>query len=102
MIFAKRKKVSAETLRKQRDAVLAASGYLALKKKHKRGLSPDFPNLKVESHYTLSNSVTNGHAVPSAAHHKDAKKFPLCQNHKQGYTLLTAADDIRYAGGKKT
>lgn len=105
MINAKKlaqKQKSKEYIAAQRREMLEQFGYSELKKKHKKSRRPDFPNLKVESRVGLSNAVGNGFVKPSAAHHPDAKLFPIQNVHKSGFSLLTKADDLKYASGKKS
>lgn len=104
MLFSKpKKKKTKEELSKEREDLLRKCGYSALKAKHGKALRPDFPNLKVDERHPLSNNIDrNGLHRKSGAEHPDALQFPVCQNHKQGPTLLTGFDDITYAGGKKT
>lgn len=97
------KKIKSKSyIAEERMKMLEKFGYNDLKKKHRKSIRPDFPDLKINSKYELSNSIGNGIKKKTGAEHPDAKLFPIQQVHKQGYTLFTRADDPKYAGGKKS
>lgn len=91
-----RKKFVKDQRQKMRDLF----GYTKLQEAGLRSTRPNFPDLSVPSHYPLSHSVGNGFAKPPLP--DDAKTFPVGVSHKQGYQLITASDDLKDMGGRKT
>jgi hypothetical protein len=88
--------------KRELDKTLNRTGYNDLKAKHGKVSVVEIPNYKVESKHALSNTVGNGLRIRTGAHHPDAKQFPIGNDHKSGYRLIVATDDLKYMAGKKT
>ena len=83
---------------KLREAEIAR---LRLKYKKEPYRAP-FPDLKVKHNVAqTSDKITYTPVKPRSGQHKDAKKFPVGHNHKQGLELITPKTDLQYMGGKK-
>ena len=94
---------SKKYVKEQREQMLAAVGYDALKAKHGKSKRPDIPNYKVKENAPLSNRVSpNGMKVKSGAHHPDAIQFPVGNSHKQGLELIYSTKYASQMNGKKT
>lgn len=93
-----RKKYLADQRQQMRDVF----GYTKLKEAGLRSTRPEFPDLRegLDRGVPCSNTVGNGFAKPPLP--PDAKQFPVGVSHKQGYQLITAADDLKDMGGRKT
>lgn len=85
-----------------REEILKKSGYTKLKAKHGKSARPEIPSYKVESPAPLSNKVANGFVQKTGAQHKDAKKFPVGNSHKQGLELIYSEKYASQMNGKKT
>ena len=97
-----KQKAKKELLTKFRESILKKSGYTDLKNKHKKSRRPDFPDLKTDNKYQLSNSIVNGFRVKPASEHPDAKQFPVGNSHKQGLELIYSKDYASQMNGRKT
>lgn len=95
-------KARKQFVKDQRQQMRDIFGYTKLKEAGLKSSRPEFPDLRegLDRGTPCSNTVGNGFAKPPLP--DDAKTFPVGVSHKQGYQLITASDDLKDMGGRKT
>jgi hypothetical protein len=89
--------------KRELDKTLKRTGFFEIQAKHKGNKGIKLPDYKVEQNVApTSDAITNGFKVVTGAHHPDAFQFPVGNDHKSGYRLIIATDDLKYMAGKKT
>lgn len=86
------------------EKTLKRTGVTALKKAGVKAKRPDFPDYSCPSNAapTTNGFGQRGQGLAPFTLPDGAREFPVGHNHKQGYQLIVATDDLSMMGGKKT